>query len=32
LVLADGVDDQVEVDLSEVIEAALDSSAWGAQG
>lgn len=32
LVLADGVDDEVEVDLGEIIEEALDSSAWGCQG
>lgn len=32
LVLADGVLDEVEVDLGEVLEAALDSEAWGAQG
>jgi hypothetical protein len=32
LVLADGVLDEVEVDLGEVIERALDSDAWGAQG
>jgi hypothetical protein len=32
LVLADGVLDEVEVDLGEVIERALDSEAWGCQG
>jgi hypothetical protein len=32
LVLADGVVDEVEIDLGEVIERALDSSAWGAEG
>ena len=32
LVLADGVLDQVDVDLGEVLERALDSEAWGAQG
>lgn len=32
LVLADGVVDEVEVELDQVIERALDSSAWGAQG
>lgn len=32
LVLADGVIDEVEVELEDVIERALDSSAWGAQG
>jgi hypothetical protein len=32
LVLADGVLDEVEVDLGEVLEEAMDSSAWGAQG
>lgn len=29
LVLADGVDDRVEVDLGDIIEEALESSAWG---
>jgi len=32
LVLADGPLDHVEVDLGEVMERALDSEAWGAQG
>ena len=32
LVLADGVLDEVQVDLGDVLEAALDSDAWGAQG
>lgn len=32
LVLADGVLDEVEVDLGEVLEQALDSECWGAQG
>lgn len=32
LVLADGVLDEVEVDLSEVLEQAMESEAWGAQG
>jgi len=32
LVLADGVVDEVDVDLGEVIEQALDSDCWGAQG
>jgi hypothetical protein len=32
LVLADGVLDEVEVDLGEVLESALDSEAWGCQG
>jgi hypothetical protein len=32
LVLADGVLDQVEVDLGEVLEQAMDSEAWGGQG
>jgi len=32
LVLADGVLDEVEVDLGEVLERALDSEAWGGQG
>lgn len=32
LVLADGVLDEVEVDLGEVLERALDSEAWGCQG
>lgn len=32
LVLADGVLDEVEVDLGEVLERALDSDAWGSQG
>ncbi|HEX3173973.1 MAG TPA: hypothetical protein VHQ43_07130 [Solirubrobacterales bacterium] len=32
LVLADGVLDEVELDLGEVIERALDSDCWGAQG
>lgn len=32
LVLADGVLDEVEVDLGEVLERALDSDAWGCQG
>lgn len=32
LVLADGVLDEVEVDLGAVLEEALDSDAWGAQG
>lgn len=32
LVLADGVLDEVEIDLGEVCEAALDSDHWGAQG
>lgn len=32
LVLADGVDDQVEVDLGEICERAMDSDAWGAEG
>jgi hypothetical protein len=32
LVLADGVLDEVEIDLGEVCEAAMDSAAWGAQG
>lgn len=32
LVLADGVIDEVEVELDQVIERALDSGAWGAQG
>jgi hypothetical protein len=32
LVLADGVLDQVDVDLGEILERALDSDAWGAQG
>jgi hypothetical protein len=30
LVIADGVLNEVEIDLGEVVEAALDSSAWGA--
>lgn len=32
LVLADGLFDEVEVDLGEVLERAMDSEAWGAQG
>lgn len=32
LVLADGVLDHVEVDLAEILERALDSEAWGAEG
>lgn len=32
LVLADGVLDEVEVDLGQVLERAMDSEAWGAQG
>lgn len=32
LVLGDSVLDEVEVDLSDVLEAALDSDAWGAEG
>lgn len=32
LVLADGVLDEVEVDLGEVLERAMDSEAWGARG
>ncbi len=32
LVLADGVLDEVEVDLGQVLEQALDSECWGAQG
>lgn len=32
LVMADGVDEEVEIDLHAVMEEALDSSAWGAQG
>jgi hypothetical protein len=32
LVLADGVLDEVEVDLGEVLERALDAECWGAQG
>jgi hypothetical protein len=32
LVLADGVLDEVEVDLGEVLERAMDSEAWGASG
>ena len=32
LVLADGVLDEVEVDLGDVLEQALDSEAWGAEG
>jgi len=32
LVLADGVLDEVDVDLGEVMEQAMDSEAWGAQG
>jgi hypothetical protein len=32
LVLADGVLDEVEVDLGDVLEQALDSAAWGVQG
>lgn len=32
LVLADGVLDEVEVDLGDVLERALDSSAWGCEG
>ena len=32
LVLADGVNDQVEVDLGEICERAMDSAAWGAEG
>lgn len=32
IVLADGVDEEVEVDLCEVMEQAFDSEAWGAQG
>jgi hypothetical protein len=32
LVLADGVLDQVEIDLGEVLERAFDSEAWGCQG
>lgn len=32
LVLADGVDDEVDVDLGEVLEQAMDAEAWGAQG
>lgn len=32
LVLADGLFDEVEVDLGEVLERAMDSEAWGGQG
>lgn len=32
LVLAEGLFDEVEVDLGDVLERAMDSSAWGAQG
>lgn len=32
LVLADGVLDEVEVDLGQVLERAMDSEAWGGQG
>lgn len=32
LVIADGVDDEVEVDLGEVLEQAMEAEAWGAQG
>ena len=32
LVLADGVNDQVEVDLGEICERAMESAAWGAEG
>ena len=32
LVLADGILDEVEVDLESVLERAMDSSAWGGQG
>lgn len=32
LVLADGVHDQVEVDLGEICERAMESDAWGAEG
>jgi len=32
LVLADGVIDEVEIDLGEILEEALDSEAWGASG
>lgn len=32
LVLADGVLDEVEIDLEEVLEAAMDSECWGADG
>ncbi len=32
LVLADGILDEVEVDLGDVLERAMDADAWGAQG
>lgn len=32
LVLADGILDEVEVDLAAVLEASMDASSWGAQG
>lgn len=32
LVLADGVLDEVEIDLQEVLEAAMDAEAWGSSG